>query len=65
MVGKRKAEIGRDCVACGNCVKYCPLNTIAVHKGLYAVVDEDKCVGCGKCAKACPAEVIRMIAREV
>ena len=58
---KRLACIGKECVACGVCVKNCPLRTIAVHKGLRAVLDERKCVGCGKCAKACPAGIITIM----
>ena len=49
-----------DCVACGCCVKVCPLSAIAVVRGITARVDPDKCVGCGKCAKECPASVIKM-----
>ena len=61
---KRRAYVEqRDCVACGCCVKVCPLNAIHVYRGLYAQVDEDKCVGCGRCAKECPATVIEI--REV
>ena len=61
---KRRAFVEqRDCVACGCCVKVCPMNAIQVYRGLYALVDEDKCVGCGKCAKECPATVIEI--REV
>lgn len=52
-----------DCVACGCCVKVCPLGAIAVVKGIAARVDERRCVGCGKCAKECPATVIEI--REV
>ena len=54
----RKAEISRQCVACGCCVKVCPQIAIAVHNGIYAFVDEEKCIGCGKCAEECPAAVI-------
>ena len=61
---KRRAYVEkRDCVACGCCVKFCPMNAIHVYYGLYALVDESKCVGCGKCAKECPATVIEI--REV
>ena len=67
MVGirkKRRAFVEQtDCVACGCCVKVCPMNAIHVYYGLYALVDESKCVGCGKCAKECPATVIEI--REV
>ena len=61
---RRKAVVNqKDCVACGCCVKVCPLSTIQVIKGVAAQVDESKCVGCGKCAKECPASVIEI--REV
>ncbi|MCI9121605.1 MAG: 4Fe-4S binding protein [Oscillibacter sp.] len=56
---KRKAFVdGNSCVACGCCVKVCPLGAIAVFKGIAAAVDQNRCVGCGKCAKECPASVI-------
>jgi len=56
---KRKAFVAQElCVACGCCVKVCPMGAIQIMKGIMAVVDFDKCVGCGKCAKECPASVI-------
>ena len=61
---KRKAFVQQsDCVACGCCVKVCPLGAIQIMNGIMAEVDMTKCVGCGKCAKECPAIVI--IIREV
>lgn len=60
----RKAEVAQDqCVACGCCVKVCPLGAISVFRGIQAVVNREKCVGCGKCAAECPASVIQI--REV
>lgn len=64
MAIKKAAYVGKNCVACGNCVKYCRLSAITVHNGLHAAVDYSKCVGCGKCAEACPAGVIRCEKRE-
>ncbi len=59
-----KAQVDRSlCVACGCCVKVCPLAAISVFCGLWAQVDEDRCVGCGRCVKECPASVIEL--REV
>ena len=56
---RRKAFVEeRDCVACGCCVKVCPLGAISVRRGVAAQVDVEKCVGCGKCARECPASVI-------
>ena len=57
----RGARVDREsCVACGCCVKVCPLGAIGVYRGLYAQVDEGKCVGCGRCVKECPASVIEL-----
>ena len=61
---RRKAVVDRGaCVACGCCVKVCPLVAIEIVLGVAARVDREKCVGCGKCARECPASVIGM--REV
>ena len=61
---KRKAFVQQsDCVACGCCVKVCPLGAIQIMNGIMAEVDMTICVGGGKCAKECPASVI--IIREV
>ncbi|MCI6812221.1 MAG: 4Fe-4S binding protein [Lachnospiraceae bacterium] len=58
-VKRRKAFVEqKDCVACGCCVKVCPVTAIQIAKGIYAQVNRDKCVGCGKCARECPATVI-------
>ena len=54
------AVVGRECVACGCCVKVCPMQAIAIVRGIMAEVTEGKCVGCGKCARECPASVIAM-----
>ena len=61
---RRRAVVNqRDCVACGCCMKVCPLSAIQVIHGVVAQVDKNKCVGCGKCARECPASVIEI--REV
>lgn len=58
---KRKAFVDEDsCVACGCCVKVCPMQAITIFKGIVARVHEEKCVGCGKCVKECPASVIQI-----
>ena len=60
----RKAFVDQtSCVACGCCVKVCPLSAIQVVRGVAAQVNTQKCVGCGKCARECPATVIAI--REV
>ena len=56
---KRKTVVDAGtCVACGCCVKVCPLGAISVWRGITAKVDPERCVGCGKCARECPASVI-------
>ena len=63
-VVKRNAVVDQAlCVACGCCVKVCPLQAIEIVRGMMARVKEETCVGCGKCAKECPASVI--VIREV
>lgn len=63
-VNKRKATVDTNaCVACGCCVKVCPMSAIQVWRGIRAEVDEARCVGCGRCVRECPASVI--VLREV
>ncbi|MGI6256130.1 MAG: 4Fe-4S binding protein [Acutalibacter sp.] len=58
---RRKAVVDRTaCVACGSCVKVCPLQAISIFKGVTAQVNQERCVGCGKCVRECPASVIQL-----
>ena len=63
MKAKRVAKITEQCVACGCCVKVCPLGALQVVHGIKAIVSEDICVGCGKCEMECPASVISLVER--
>ncbi|WP_324825394.1 ATP-binding protein [Sinanaerobacter sp. ZZT-01] len=63
-MAKKIASISNECVACGSCLKVCPLHAISIFKGSLAVIDDSKCVGCGKCQKACPASVIHIVDRK-
>lgn len=56
-------RIGKECVACGCCVRVCPKEAVEIVCGIAAHADEEKCVGCGKCARACPAAVIEIVER--
>ncbi|RDU23531.1 4Fe-4S dicluster domain-containing protein [Anaerosacchariphilus polymeriproducens] len=59
---KRYASIDKkECVACGSCIKICPLAAITVPKGIHAEVNRNQCIGCGKCLKSCPASVIEIV----
>ena len=62
-LSKRLAQVGRECVACGTCVKVCPRTAIRVASGVTARVNGALCVGCGRCAKVCLADVIAMVER--
>lgn len=64
MASKRYAQVGEYCVACGSCVKVCPMAAISIWKGVVAQVDASICVGCGKCEKECPAGTIALKDRE-
>lgn len=58
---RRKAVVNQAyCVACGCCVKICPVQAIEITRGIMASVGWEKCVGCGKCVKECPASVIEL-----
>ena len=52
------AGIGKECVACGCCVKVCPLQAIEIVRGVMAQVRQDKCVGCGLCTMKCPRKCL-------
>ncbi|HHY91893.1 MAG TPA: 4Fe-4S binding protein [Firmicutes bacterium] len=47
------------CVACGNCLDYCPMNAISLQSAT-ALVDQDECVECGVCLRAgcCPSDAL-------
>lgn len=58
---RKKAMVLReDCVACGACLKVCPVNAIVIYRGIFAVIDSAKCIGCSRCANICPASAINM-----
>lgn len=58
---RRKADIDiKQCVACGCCIKVCPVGALSSYKGIHARIDLTKCVGCGRCAVECPAAVITL-----
>ena len=62
---KKIAKVGKGCVACGSCLKTCPVQAIHIANGVKAKINIEKCVGCGKCSKICPASVIEIISCEV
>ena len=63
---RRRALVNEKiCVACGCCVKVCPMQAIKIVHGVYANIDQNKCVGCGKCATECPASIITLKEAEI
>ncbi len=52
---RKECSIG--CIACGLCVKNCPVDAIEIKNNL-AVIDYDECIGCGACRTVCPVKVI-------
>lgn len=52
------------CTSCGNCVKRCPQNAIAV-KDTYLIVDKNKCALCGKCTDFCPRNAREYVGRDM
>lgn len=65
MASKRYAQVNDYCVACGSCIKVCPMSAISIWKGVTAQVSPNSCVGCGKCSSECPAGAIELKNREV
>ena len=64
MASKKYADVDKSrCVACGGCVKECPMQAVSIWKGCYAIVDENICIGCGKCDRSCPAGSIDVLNR--
>lgn len=65
MPSKRCALVdSKYCVACGSCLKVCPVSALTIWRGVVAQADPARCVGCGKCVHVCPAGTIELRERE-
>jgi len=51
------------CKACGQCLKYCPVNAI-VMKADMVIINSAKCIGCGQCVFRCKQNVIKLVPGE-
>ena len=46
-----------SCTACGECIKWCPKDTISLVDGK-AYIDKNGCIGCGECLAVCRFEAV-------
>jgi Pyruvate/2-oxoacid:ferredoxin oxidoreductase delta subunit len=55
------AEIGNDCVGCGECMDQCPYHAIKLNEDeTRAEIVFNRCMGCSVCESQCPTEAITM-----
>jgi len=47
----------KNCTGCGECVKWCPQEAIALVDDL-AVIDKAKCIGCAECLAVCRFDAV-------
>ena len=47
---------GDKCIACGTCVRDCPVDAISLGK--VASIDSGRCIGCAHCISVCPSSAI-------
>ncbi len=48
-----------QCIKCGMCAKYCPVDAISERKDAFSI-DEEKCIGCAQCISVCPVGAVRI-----
>ncbi len=65
MASKHYAQVNEYCVACGTCIKVCPMSAISIWKGVKAQIYKVHYIGCGKCPTECSAGTIELKDREV
>ena len=52
-----RPSISEKCIACGECIKYCPVNAITIdNKTNKAKINDELCIGCARCIAICPNE---------
>lgn len=50
----------KECDACGNCVKECPLKILEVKGKKIVLTDPEKCSLCGSCTDACEKDALEL-----
>jgi coenzyme F420-reducing hydrogenase delta subunit/ferredoxin len=56
-----KVKVNKDlCIACGNCVFYCPYHAPKLESEGGISIDLDLCRGCGLCVVMCPAFALEL-----
>jgi len=56
-----KVKVDKDlCIACGNCVFFCPYHAPKLESEKGISIDLDACKGCGLCVVMCPAFALDM-----
>jgi len=66
------ARVKEDCTGCGQCIKVCPMEALALVNAndprmknkKKAVLIEENCIGCGVCERNCPTNALVMDPRE-
>jgi uncharacterized Fe-S center protein len=51
-----KPYVRPNCVACGICASWCPVDAITVTDA--ANIDAETCIGCGECIAVCPEKAV-------
>jgi len=54
-----KFEIEAEtCIACGRCIKACPVEAITGEKKVAHEIIQEKCIKCGACRDTCPVDAV-------
>ena len=53
--------VEKNCTACGQCVRHCASEAIAVNRLKKAEIDRAKCVGCGQCIAVCQYNAAQVV----
>ncbi len=58
--------IPNTCIACGLCVKKCPMDALHLHTtgGSSTLgITQERCIGCGVCTVVCPVAAVQLVPR--